>query len=1070
MSANTSQTDASPWRRIFEEVRQEVGNKRDKSGVLGSINWLRKQMEQKGANPNVVRNIIYRDKGKLSDKRALFEIIKKLWEEHASTPLQAPELEVLLSSGTSAEQEVMQLLGREKRRAYRSFVGGVRAGEHPNLIITGRPGSGKTLLLDYAQQALEMPPRAAERIVRLEFSSSDLAASLSRLASELNVPHDLFEAKLVKIGLSSAFAVQADAQADVCRVMLDAVRNDSEPLVLLLHVSQSLEGEDHLGSAPLRLNTPDVPRVTTSEWLWSSLFEPLSRMAHVSLLISMMDLPARALSNMGAFEAPIKLSPPTMSEARRFIKTRLPHLPPGQQESLLQRSGRSFEELRTLTLLAETREPFTQGNDNESSKHVEQLSQLIEVAGDHRLRDFLAALAVLSIPEFPVFHANALQALRNDQPLSSLESSFLDPAPGQENHYRCFSRKLSRSLRAKLELSQLGRYRKLNEVAAAYYHEEAMLEPASEQAARYLHHLFEARDWESLSHWLRHHSVQQSLMRRIWQAAEQELDDGALFEAIAFAVASHYVKLGSYKHPDTERAFGVLTASGNAKVRAWTTLKRAEGAVLKGQFERAESLLSGWPNIDDATLNADYELVRANIARWRSQLDLAAGLVDTQARSLLPDIPTDDSAGRLVHAKVAVWSGLIAKDKGDLSKALEIFSDIHPDDELIEARVSFQKGDLKMKLGSFDAALKDLNEAVRLSHRSEALVQEQTRYLARRGTLYRKQRELAHAQHDFEAALTILQNDDTLIPDLEKTFWLAKVNDERALCLLAAGHFDEAIFALQRNNEVFKNYQTENEVDASYRILRSTLRLAISYAYRGMAQAYTLPNLRTVDDAPGQADVKHAQALCKQVAQVLAEHPAGPTHFGTLYSQSLRITSLLAADPHEAVEAAQASLESDGYAYQQARSRSYLAAAYLRTGNHNAALKEITLAHQALTQAKQAAGPNERGDIGTLAWLKASEIKAHAAQNPNSSCDVLVSVLEDARFKGYQVDVLRVFGDALEHHEQVWLKHTALSELLELDAESFRMNLSRGYVRVTDLLVSRWLRVQGKRPLATPAP
>src|SRR5690625_8019671 len=56
---------SSPWRRIFEQVRTATGNQRDEHGTLGSINWLRKQMELRNANPNVVRNIIYRDKGKL---------------------------------------------------------------------------------------------------------------------------------------------------------------------------------------------------------------------------------------------------------------------------------------------------------------------------------------------------------------------------------------------------------------------------------------------------------------------------------------------------------------------------------------------------------------------------------------------------------------------------------------------------------------------------------------------------------------------------------------------------------------------------------------------------------------------------------------------------------------------------------------------------------------------------------------------------------------------------------------------------------------------------------------------
>ena len=80
MADSKSTAHTSPWRQIFEQVRTAAGNRRDEHGTLGSINWLRKQMELRSANPNVVRNIIYRDKGKLEDKRALFSILNDLWQ------------------------------------------------------------------------------------------------------------------------------------------------------------------------------------------------------------------------------------------------------------------------------------------------------------------------------------------------------------------------------------------------------------------------------------------------------------------------------------------------------------------------------------------------------------------------------------------------------------------------------------------------------------------------------------------------------------------------------------------------------------------------------------------------------------------------------------------------------------------------------------------------------------------------------------------------------------------------------------------------------------------------------
>jgi hypothetical protein len=100
-----------------------------------------------------------------------------------ATPLQVPELEVLLAPGSGNDQEVLQLLGREKRRAYRSFVQGVRSGGLPEADGDGPPRLGQDAAGDYIQQALEIEPRAAERIVRLEFTGTDLGTALVRLGT-----------------------------------------------------------------------------------------------------------------------------------------------------------------------------------------------------------------------------------------------------------------------------------------------------------------------------------------------------------------------------------------------------------------------------------------------------------------------------------------------------------------------------------------------------------------------------------------------------------------------------------------------------------------------------------------------------------------------------------------------------------------------------------------------------------------------------------------------------------------------------------------------------------------------
>src|SRR5690606_35188890 len=115
--------------------------------------------------------------------------------------------------------------------------------------------------------------------------------------------------------------------------------------------------------------------------------------------------------------------------------------------------------------------------------------------------------------------------------------------------------------------------RKLNLQAASWFEVTARSEPRSEEAARYLHHLFEAREWKLLDDWMRRASVQQSLLQRIWRAARDELRSGQEFERIALRVATHYVKLGSYNHPDVLETFEPLSRSSSTPVRAWTTLK-----------------------------------------------------------------------------------------------------------------------------------------------------------------------------------------------------------------------------------------------------------------------------------------------------------------------------------------------------------------------------------------------------------------------------------------------------------------------------------------------------------------
>ncbi len=1048
--SKTRNEAGSPWRPIFEEVRQAIGQRRDEQGMVGSINWLRHAMEARGANPNVVRNIIYRDKGRLPDKRALFEILDELWRGAGRPALKMPELEALLSPNASAEQEVLQLMGRDKRRAYKALLGGLRAGEVPKVLVTGRPGSGKTLLTDYVQRGLELAGFGTDAIVRLEFGSVDLSTSLSRLGALLGVPSEVMESRLVRIGTASAYAVQADAQAEVARALLDAVRQRKEPLVLLLHVSQGLTGQDSLGLAPLRLNTPEVPRVAAPEWLWATLVEPLARQPQVALFVTMTDLPARAMQRLGPFEDPIRLTPPTAADARRFVKARVPHLSPSQQEEIVQRAGRSFEELRTLTLLAQARAPQQEGGPG-GTEYIEQLSRLVEESGDAELRAFLAALAVLSPPDFPTFEARVLREVQGGKRgLGPFELSFLDPVPGQPEQYRSFSRQLTRELLRRLEGGRPDEHRRVQRAAADAYLEAAEADPDGDAAARYLHHLFEARDWRELTRWLSLHPVSHAQVRRIWQAASTELRGKAELDLVAREVASHYVKLGAYEHPDALRAFEAGAASADPGLRAWTLVKRAEGEVLAGRYDRAEVLLDTTPASTDPLIRAEAALARASIMRWRSELGAAAELVANEVRAELAHLPDDgaNSQVRLARAKAAVWEGLIAKDRGALEEALAAFGRATPDDDLVAARVAFQRGDVNIKLGRFDAALAALDAAVEAARRSEALAQEQTRYLARRGTLHRLRGDFAASQADFAAAREQLEGAELESAELE--FWRAKVDDESSYTALAGGEYEEATFRVTHALATFRSYAAVAGADATFRVLRGTLRLATAYACRGLAQPLRLPFpiLRGGTDGP---DLRHAR---QRIDEVIAALGDAPRYQVGLKRQALLLASRFAASGDEGRAFADAALELSSYPYQRAQALSARAAAELRRSELAAALADLAEAGAELERASAASPLADSGDTGLRSQLFALTSAAHlAAGDEKAAAEALVTALDDPALAPYHEGLLRAFGESADAAgvEGGWKSHRRLRLLLGVDGTG-----PSTPARLPDALVAAW--------------
>ena len=379
----------SPWRPVFEETTKAAKGRRDEVATIGSINWLRHAMELRGANPNVVRNIIYRDKGRLHDKRELFLIMEDLRRDLGLGPITHPDLIELGTPFAAAELEVDQVLGREQRRVYRTLVGGIRSGANPKLLVTGRTGSGKTMLADYVEQALELGMDGGPTVYRWHFSSPELDTAFLKLAADIGLPNGLMESRLVRVGSAGPFAVQADAQAEVVRLVMEHMRKLGDRMVILMHLSQGLCTPGSLGTQPLRLNTADVPRVTAAEWLWKSLIAPMALLPNLSIYVSAVEVPATAQEAAAPLDGPLKLTAPTAAEAKRFVAAHGPELTEAARDEIVGVAGRSYEELRTLTLLALARAHLDH-DDTESEQALDRLSALAEPGTDQRTRAFLA--------------------------------------------------------------------------------------------------------------------------------------------------------------------------------------------------------------------------------------------------------------------------------------------------------------------------------------------------------------------------------------------------------------------------------------------------------------------------------------------------------------------------------------------------------------------------------------------------------------------------------------------------------------------------------------------------------
>jgi len=909
----------------------------------GSLRSLERAMRERGANPHAVRNLVYRGVGTDRDRAALHGIIRDLYRQNALTAPPEPD-------AAPVESPELGLLGRSKRRAYRQFLAGIRAGRAPRIVVTGRAGVGKTLLIEHLERDVARLPQAPS-VTRLLLGGEAGPALLTQGAESLRRLH---------AGLP--YAVQAELQAEAAREVRANVRG-----VLLLRVTTgTLQG-----TAPREAGGGTV---TLGAWAARHLF--LSLPEGISALLALedaADLPADWKGEV------IPLKPPTAEEARRYLLARLP-IAPHEADALLQAAGRNLDR---LALLAAVR----------GLTHDADLQAVERVLADPDVNALLTALAAVlpegetatsraaleaalgrSLGALPAHARALLEEVSADAPrpvsraLLSRVRPHLDPLAVRAAHLRA-----AQSAQADLTASE----------------HEAQRAAAAERAAR---HLVNADAWEELVRFMDGPGGRADVVASAWQRGRR-VTRGGVRERLARVTVRYHASLGRYDHPDARDALSVLLESPHEDTRAWARVKLAESAVDRGAFDAAESQLASRDvraavgASRDADLRADAALVQAAVARWRGDL---SGAHDACERAL------NAASGHAV-GRARLWRGLIAKDRGDWHAALRDLSGVPDRDPLLRARARYQEGDLRLRLGQPVAAVAALQDAAATLAREGAPPEERARVEARLGTALRRLGRVGEAWARVSDAASLLH-------DLEPVV-TARILSETVPVHLALGRWDAGLRAAMASLEWLAR-PSDRHAEAEYRARRARYRAGLAYLARGLGRAY-LPPLpgATVDNA----DLQAARAFLTRTIEL----PAGDAdRERTLRLDALLSRALAEPDAARARADVEAAVAETDLPYSEAQARASLAEALLRAGCRERALGEVNRAH-ALLRRVSATGDADPGLWATLLALEARATLPDEPQ-PSRTIEWLRATLRDPLLTPFREGVLHAAGTELE--------------------------------------------------------
>ncbi|AEV16977.1 hypothetical protein TCCBUS3UF1_19390 [Thermus sp. CCB_US3_UF1] len=742
----------TPWLRYLEDLRPHLRG-RDHRGKRGSLRWLETLMAERGGRSGTVRNILYKDLGSPEEKERLYGVIADLYKEAGLTP-PPPPAELFLESARKA-------LGRDKRRIFRRFLKELEAGGQPQMVVVGGPATGKGVLLSALSRALSALPGQEPFFLNL---GGELAQALIPLGEGLGVGEEV-RALLAQLSPTQPYILQGALQQEVLTLLARALNREGRPLLLRAEAEGTLEG--------LPLRGPEGTGRGLAVWL-----EPFLKQLHIPYLAALSEPPPTLPYQ--------PLSPPSREEARRFVRERLPHLPPERLEALVNQAGRNFGELSRLVLL-------------EAAKHDPRTP----IQDDPALRPLLLALAAFSPEADPVFPIALLEMAlgRPVERFSQAERALLDWVG--EGLVRP-------SLRSLLPQEAP---RELHRLALAFFPKENLF--------RKLHHAHKAGERKILLDLLQEDPARLALLPGLWQEARDWPRED--LEALASVVVRYRAVLGQYAHPEAEEALLALSQAQDPALRTWARIKGAEAKADAALYREAEELLPPKEDLKllDETAQAEGLLVMAAVERWKGDYERAARFV-AEAEGL-PVAP-------FLRDRVQLWRGLVAKDLGRYAEALSALSQVGHD-PLLLGRARYQMGDLLMRLGRLEAKAR-MEEGLKALEEGGAPKDEVARVRARYATLLRRLGLYQEAETAIQKALS----------EAEDPFTRARVESEAGILEAARGHPFEALAYLQGAEAYFRTTR-ERPKEARYRLLRTRFRLGAAYLLLEAGQPYRAPFL-----------------------------------------------------------------------------------------------------------------------------------------------------------------------------------------------------------------------------------